>query len=368
MKRPNDLLVLAYVAGTLGLILELGGGTWDVATHILRGGLGTENFWTVPHSILYSGVALVGVASLLALLLRRLPRPLELPSYLTSGLFITAGGTLLQLFAGGFDQWWHATFGLDVVLFSPPHALLIIGMAINALGMVLGTIRLRETGLLVARYPRILQILCVLALVGLWSALDGLVYLFTNLSGYEYTFHLPQGSLVRNGTLVEGVELLGMLVLALIGTLVLLTTRRTFGRPGYATVAALGLVTLVTLGAIIPLANAPPTLNERREWWTIPAYLAMVLPVALLDFRSPEPIRGPKGWATAAAIAPVAFALDGWYSTALFPYFVAHPLGLFTLALLALTPMGPLALLLSSRFTRMIRRAGPSGVQLPTAR
>jgi hypothetical protein len=43
------------------------------------------------------------------------------------GAFITAWGGLTMVTSVPFDNWWHAAYGLDVKIVSPPHALLILG-------------------------------------------------------------------------------------------------------------------------------------------------------------------------------------------------------------------------------------------------
>jgi hypothetical protein len=39
-----------------------------------------------------------------------------------------------MLTSAPFDNWWHNSFGLDVVILSPPHVVLIIGIFVMGLG------------------------------------------------------------------------------------------------------------------------------------------------------------------------------------------------------------------------------------------
>ena len=45
-----------------------------------------------------------------------------------SGRFLAGWGGIAMLTSAPFDNWWHAAYGLDVKIVSPPHALLILGM------------------------------------------------------------------------------------------------------------------------------------------------------------------------------------------------------------------------------------------------
>ena len=51
---------------------------------------------------------------------------------------IAATGGLLALAAGPLDDLWHRLYGLDVTILSPPHVLLVTGVAIAAYGALAG--------------------------------------------------------------------------------------------------------------------------------------------------------------------------------------------------------------------------------------
>src|SRR6201991_2614460 len=44
------------------------------------------------------------------------------------GAFIAAWGGIAMITSAPFDNWWHAAYGLDVKIVSPPHTLLILGI------------------------------------------------------------------------------------------------------------------------------------------------------------------------------------------------------------------------------------------------
>lgn len=332
------ILILANILGTLGIYLELGGGSWDVATHILRGGKGTDDFWTAPHSALYAGVALLGLGSLGVIPLT-LVKSLKAPSHLTLGLRIILLGSILQGFAGGFDQWWHATKGPDVVIFSPPHATLIVAMALNAFAMALSTTRLREavgTSGPGGGLPWSLH-LQILSLTTLWIALNAQVYLFTDTGGIRYTFGIDLEPYTA------GLTLLAILVLAVFGTLLLLLAER-LGGPGAPTGVALLMAATMAIATMVPLGR----------WPYIPVYLTMAAPVALLDYTGRRFKGGLPLILRAMALAPFAFALDGWYSYFVLPALAKEPLGALTFAVALTAVVGLLGLRFSKSLGRVL--------------
>ncbi len=52
------------------------------------------------------------------------------------GAFIAAWGGIAMLTSAPFDNWWHAAYGLDVKIISPPHTLLILGMRAVSVGII----------------------------------------------------------------------------------------------------------------------------------------------------------------------------------------------------------------------------------------
>jgi hypothetical protein len=52
------------------------------------------------------------------------------------GAFIAAWGGIATLTSAPFDNWWHAAYGLDVKIVSPPHTLLILGLRAVGVGIL----------------------------------------------------------------------------------------------------------------------------------------------------------------------------------------------------------------------------------------
>jgi hypothetical protein len=56
---------------------------------------------------------------------------------------LVAIGTIIEIFSGGFDSWWHYNFGFDGLL-SPPHLMLTIGMLTAVYGALIGIYKLLQ--------------------------------------------------------------------------------------------------------------------------------------------------------------------------------------------------------------------------------
>ena len=185
-------LTIVYFGVSIGIALQIGAANWDIIWH---GITDVESFFTPPHTVLYSGVALtigsifIGIiqyvrftetkggkekenrqqsqvdkSSELTTTKQSLSRALEgvrqslssSSSLLTSfhsliqsllkipyPIKLVAIGTIIEIFSGGFDSWWHYNFGFDGLL-SPPHLMLTIGMLTAVYGAVIGIYKLLQ--------------------------------------------------------------------------------------------------------------------------------------------------------------------------------------------------------------------------------
>jgi hypothetical protein len=146
-KYSSTILIspIIYLLISIGVSLQISGSNWDIVWH----GVGNvETFFTPPHSVIYSGVALaigsvIGGTIQAAFRIRQQKNDatwfvlLLVPSSLPLSLKIAAIGCILQLTAGPFDFLWHSLFGFDGLL-SPPHSVLAVGMLTTALGALIG--------------------------------------------------------------------------------------------------------------------------------------------------------------------------------------------------------------------------------------
>ena len=63
MNRPSKFIIIILIVSLVGSVLEIWGGSWDITSYLL----GTpETFFTPPHAVLYSGVGISLIASILA--------------------------------------------------------------------------------------------------------------------------------------------------------------------------------------------------------------------------------------------------------------------------------------------------------------
>jgi hypothetical protein len=117
------------------------GAHWDISWHR---SIGRDAFFTAPHMAIYLSGVLAGViAAALILGTTFGPRERRTTSvrvfgfYGPLGAFVLAWGGIAMLTSAPFDNWWHNTYGLDVKIISPPHAVLSLGILAIELGALL---------------------------------------------------------------------------------------------------------------------------------------------------------------------------------------------------------------------------------------
>ncbi len=123
--------VIAGMCAFIGLL-------WDGAWHA---SWGRDTFFIPPHNLMYGGISLAMAMSVaLLVVLSRHPRekdfirigPLQAPL----GIWVAIVGMAFMFASAAYDDWWHTNIGHvegDVVLWSPPHFLGLIG-ALGTLG------------------------------------------------------------------------------------------------------------------------------------------------------------------------------------------------------------------------------------------
>ena len=133
------------ILGVLALTSANIGGAWDVSWHR---SIGRDTFWTPAHIAIYACGVLAGIICAYLILSTTFNRnsPLRPSSVSVFGLrapfgaFLAAWGGLAMLTSAPFDNWWHAAYGLDVKIVSPPHTLLILGIRAVGLGILFLTL------------------------------------------------------------------------------------------------------------------------------------------------------------------------------------------------------------------------------------
>ena len=134
---PTPFILGAILAGTLAMW----GVYFDTAWHRT---VGRDTFFSLPHLFIYGAGFLVWVACVGAIVLATRGRLADLGGIvlragrvrLPLGFAISALGTAIIVLAVPTDLTWHAVFGKDLLIWSPPHLQGVVGGAIAALGVL----------------------------------------------------------------------------------------------------------------------------------------------------------------------------------------------------------------------------------------
>src|SRR5271155_3541694 len=127
--------------GALAVTSASIGGAWDVSWHR---SIGRDTFWTPAHlAIQACGVIAAFICGYLILVdtfgkseKLRAASVNVLGFRAPLGAFIAAWGGIAMITSAPFDNWWHAAYGLDVKIVSPPHTLLILGIRCVGIGVL----------------------------------------------------------------------------------------------------------------------------------------------------------------------------------------------------------------------------------------
>src|SRR5262249_28123038 len=117
---------------SIGIFISATGGSWDISNHLLNK---PETFFSIPHAVLYTGVAVAILGTAIVWLVHRAISIYD--NRLNISAKLTLAGICMLIVAGPIYFAWHFVFGLDGLL-SPPHFVLLLGMIISSLGAMLG--------------------------------------------------------------------------------------------------------------------------------------------------------------------------------------------------------------------------------------
>lgn len=129
MKRRDAIFLVALVA-FVGVIVQAAGGTWDGQAHLVREE--PERFWSLQHSIVYAGLAMVACSVIAGFALSARKRQDD-EKALLKWVAVVSLGAILELFSGYFDMRAHEMSGLDAMV-TPSHVGLHVGILIVSLG------------------------------------------------------------------------------------------------------------------------------------------------------------------------------------------------------------------------------------------
>jgi hypothetical protein len=136
---------------------------WDIAWHRA---IGRDTFWSPPHVLEQIAAAVAGLFCGWRVLYttwfgtdqdRAGSVRWWRVFYGPLGGWVCIWGTIAMISSAPFDNWWHAAYGLDVKILTPPHSFLASGMVTVQLGAMLMMlaeqnrgVASRRTGLLFA--------------------------------------------------------------------------------------------------------------------------------------------------------------------------------------------------------------------------
>jgi hypothetical protein len=142
--RRVSLWVILYLL----LQAELGL-AWDRRWHDY---LGRDQFWIPPHIMIYTGVGVAGLLTLIVVLVETVRYWRHAPGVDDSstisvlryfhaplGFILLGFGALVDLIAAPLDNYWHELYGIDVTLWAPFHLMGTFGGILIGLGIIYAT-------------------------------------------------------------------------------------------------------------------------------------------------------------------------------------------------------------------------------------
>jgi hypothetical protein len=131
--------------GALAVTSASIGGAWDVSWHR---SIGRDTFWTPAHMAIYACGVIAAIICAWLIFATTFGSSAKLKATSVNvlgfraplGAFIAAWGGIAMITSAPFDNWWHAAYGLDVKIVSPPHTLLILGLRAVAVGVLFLTV------------------------------------------------------------------------------------------------------------------------------------------------------------------------------------------------------------------------------------
>lgn len=273
---PARRMAAGYIVLSIGVLVAISGGTWDVTNHLLNR---PETFFSPPHAVLYMGAGTAVAGAALVLSASRAEKRRDFPAK------IALIGIALLVSAGPVDFGWHSVFGLDGLL-SPPHAVLVGGMVASSIGAMIG---------LIYTWPRIEQralprTLIVLGMLPVWVASAGAVHMFSLPFSETLYFDFdpnPQAAVA-----------LATLAFPLITAAVLVAASRLAARK-FGALSALA-------GAFIVVGMLTSIVPNEALYSTIPFYISAVVPLVATDAILSR-WKSQKAVLVAGAIAGLAF-------------------------------------------------------------
>ncbi|MEO7965893.1 MAG: hypothetical protein ABIT38_18435, partial [Gemmatimonadaceae bacterium] len=135
-----DATVPAVLFASAAIIIGL---QWDISWHR---SVGRDTFWSPPHLLEQLAASMAGLfCGWRVLYTSFLGTDADRAGavrfwgvfYGPLGGWVCIWGTIAMISSAPFDNWWHAAYGLDVKILTPPHVWLLLGMVTVQLGAML---------------------------------------------------------------------------------------------------------------------------------------------------------------------------------------------------------------------------------------
>jgi hypothetical protein len=249
------------------------GAHWDVSWHR---SIGRDTFWTPAHMAIYLCGVLAGITCGYLILFTTFRGTAETRASAVRvlgftgplGAFLAAWGGVAMLTSAPFDNWWHAAYGLDVKIVSPPHTLLVMGVfgvEIGSLFLIMAAMNRAEGQTTLFR-----------PLQAMLLHLAGMMMVLTMFFRMEYTWDIYLHSSGAYVAVSIGVPLYYAAV-----------WKAARHRWAATWMTAVYMVVLIAMILILPLFPAEPKLGpvfQQVTHFVPPKFpLLLIVPAALLD-------------------------------------------------------------------------------------
>ena len=245
-----NVLLAALLVATAGGILQIGGASWDVTSHILRQ---PETFFTPSHTVLYTGAGLTTIAAIIGVFISlRNKEEIRSRSFYTAFKLLIIGAAI-QLISGPGDFVWHSVFGVDGLM-SPPHLALATGILINAIAAVVGLARILPH-IQSKKNQTLARTALIPAFAALWFSSIWYIFMFVLplSNGEHFDFNPDPAAAV----------LIATIALPFVSAMIFLISARTIGRLGAASAVA-GIV--ISMNVLANIAPAYQSLGAFLPW------------------------------------------------------------------------------------------------------
>jgi len=301
-KRLINRFLGGCILVSAGILLAESGGSWDITNHLLNK---PETFFSPPHVILYSGIALglVG-ASIMFLYWRSYSIHIstikgEKNLKLDWSIKLVISGVSMLILAGPLDFFWHSAFGLDGLL-SPPHLTLTIGMLAGSIGALIGITSYIVMNNSISQEKRqnnnqgtfkknekisisiYSTLTIIIGLLPIWMSSSGLIYMFSlPFSDTEYYNFNLEPTIAATIATISFPFLISFILVSLFKLIEKMSNKkRKFGAIS-VTGSFFIIITIVTM--IIP---------NKSLISTIPFYVLNIIPILMADiFLSKLPLK-----------------------------------------------------------------------------